>query len=49
VLRDLAPIVSRRALASSFAREAFRRSRPVTAHEAAVVEAVRMAYAVRWL
>jgi hypothetical protein len=49
VLRDLAPIVSRRALASSFAREAFRRSGPLTAREAAVVEAVRLAYAVRWL
>jgi hypothetical protein len=49
VLRDLAPIVSRRALASSFAREAFRRSRPVTAREAAVVDAVRLAYAIRWL
>jgi hypothetical protein len=49
VLRDLAPIVSRRALASSFAREAFRRSRLMTAREAAVVEAVRLAYAIRWL
>ena len=49
VLRDLAPIASRRALASSFAREAFRRPGPMTAREATVVEAVRLAYAVRWL
>jgi hypothetical protein len=49
VRRDLAPIVSRRALASSFAREAFRRSAPVTAREAIAVEAVRLAYALRWL
>ena len=49
VLRDLAPIVSRRALASSFAREAFRRPGPMTAREATVVEAARLAYAVRWL
>jgi hypothetical protein len=52
VRRQLAPIVSRRALASSFAREAFRTasaSVPAAAAGAGSIGPVHCAYAVRWL
>jgi hypothetical protein len=51
VRRQLAPIVSRRALASSFAREAFRNSGPGRAGgaEGVSIGPVHCAYAVRWL
>src|SRR5262249_15187264 len=55
VRRQLAPIVSRRALASSFAREAFRTAPTAPAARAAVplepgsIGPVHCAYAIRWL
>jgi hypothetical protein len=52
VRRQLAPIVSRRALASSFAREAFRTAGASAAgaiREAGSIGPVHCAYAVRWL
>ena len=51
VRRQLAPIHSRRALASSFAREAFRTARAsrFVIREAAPIGPVQCAYAVRWL
>src|SRR5689334_7994006 len=52
VRRQLAPIVSRRALASSFAREAFRTAGsppPAPSMDAPRIGPVHCAYAVRWL
>ena len=52
VRRQLAPIHSRRALASSFAREAFRTAREAcsgSTREAASIGPVHCAYGVRWL
>jgi len=56
VRRQLAPIASRRALASSYAREAFRAvtgaaagRRPSPPADPGAIGPVRLAYAVRWL
>ena len=48
IRRQLAPIVSRRALVSSYGREAFRGA-TVAAGESRSIGPVRLAYAVRWL
>ena len=44
----LAPITSRRALSSSYAREGFHSPEAIAA-DAAGIRAARVAYAVRWL
>ena len=49
IRRHLAPIASRRALASSFARESFRSPTLALSVERGAIEPVRLAYAVRWL
>jgi hypothetical protein len=49
VRTELAPIASRRALASSFGREAFRRTTSTAVRDPGTFGPVRLAYVVRWL